>query len=345
MNEKKPKNTHKVSKESKEKLRTANVIEYKKIEEALRVSEHKLKTYIEGIPDGVIVSDLHGKTLIVNQTYLDMMGYKRREVLGGVAVGLPKKALPILRKWIKETIKNGHTKNKNIILFTKDKKPIPVNFNASLQKNTEGKPASIIVVLRDVTEIKKTEKHFKALFESSRDAIMTLEPPSWAFTSGNSSTITMFACKDEKDFTSRGPWAYSPKKQPDGQLSGDKAKAMIMKAMKKGVNFFEWTHKRLHGDDFSATVLLTRMTIGDKTFLQATVRDITERKKAEETLQKTKDELEKRVKERTAELQKAKDELQKKIVDLERFADLSVGRELKMVELKKKIKELEKNKK
>ena len=68
-----------------------------------------------------------------------------------------------------------------------------------------------------------------------------------------------------------------------------KAMEMINIAMKNGSNFFEWTHKRINGEDFPATVLLTRVTIGGKTFLQATVRDITERKKAEEHLRNIKD--------------------------------------------------------
>jgi len=51
--------------------------------------------------------------------------------------------------------------------------------------------------------------------------------------------------------------------------------------------------------------------------------DITERKKVEE------------------ELKRSKKELEAKISDFERFSKLSIGRELKMVELKKRIRELE----
>lgn len=66
-----------------------------------------------------------------------------------------------------------------------------------------------------------------------------------------------------------------------------------------------------------------------------THQDITEQKIAEEKLRKLNTELDQRVKKRTAELE-AKNE------ELERMNQLFVGRELKMVELKKKIQELEK---
>jgi PAS domain S-box-containing protein len=62
--------------------------------------------------------------------------------------------------------------------------------------------------------------------------------------------------------------------------------------------------------------------------------DITKRKRAEDALNRLNEELEQRVKQRTVELEE-------KNKELNRMNKLFIGRELRMVELKKKIKELE----
>lgn len=131
---------------------------------------------------------------------------------------------------------------------------------------------------------KETEEKYKLLYETSGDAIMIIEPPTWNFTAGNSATLKMFNLTDEKQLASLNAGELSPKYQPDGQLSSVKAKKMIEKAMKEGSAFFEWTHKRYGDGEFAATVLLSKIKEGNKTYLQATVRDISLSKTNEETL-------------------------------------------------------------
>ena len=133
----------------------------------------------------------------------------------------------------------------------------------------------------------KSEEQYRMLFESSRDAIMTLAPPDWRFTTANPATLEMFAAATEAEFTEAALWKLSPERQPDGQLSAEAAAKMIGIAMRDGSHFFLWRHRRLDGEEFPATVLLSRTQTGEKVFLQATVRDISERKQAEDALRES----------------------------------------------------------
>jgi len=85
---------------------------------------------------------------------------------------------------------------------------------------------------------------------------------------------------------------------------------------------------KMDGTAFHAFVLLTRMKLGGKTVLQATVRDITESKRAEEELNKHGVHLEELVEERTKELWT--------------IINAMGGREVRMIELKEVIKQLRK---
>ena len=135
--------------------------------------------------------------------------------------------------------------------------------------------------LRAELLLHESEIKYRILFEDSRDAIMTLEPPHWRFTAGNRATIEMFRAKGAAEFIAYEPWRLSPEYQPDGRPSSEKAREMIQHAVREGNNFFEWTHKRITGETFPATVLLSRLMLNDKVFLQATVRDVSERMQAE----------------------------------------------------------------
>ena len=130
-------------------------------------------------------------------------------------------------------------------------------------------------------ELRDGEEKYRVLYESSRDAIMMVAPPEWGFTAGNPAAIALFGARDEQEFLAVAPWSLSPEYQPDGELSSVKARQNIDAAMERGSHFFEWTHKKFSGEEFFAAVTLTRMIYRGQPLLQATVRDITERKRAE----------------------------------------------------------------
>ena len=85
-----------------------------------------------------------------------------------------------------------------------------------------------------------------------------------------------------EEFAKNHPADLSPDLQPDGSSSVESANSHIQKAMWAGKDSFFWVHKRTDGATFPADVLGPPMHIKNRDVLQATVRDITERKKSEE---------------------------------------------------------------
>ncbi len=168
--------------------------------------------------------------------------------------------------------------------------------------------------LKNKVALQQSEIKYRTLYDSFRDAIMILTKER-GFISGNPAAVKMFKCKDEQELIYRSTVDLSPEYQPDGILSAKKAKQMMQIALEKDFHFFEWKHQRIDGKEFFANVLLTKIELQGKELLQATVRDITERREAEE-------------------------ELKKRNRQLEAFNKIAVDRELRMIDLKKEINEL-----
>ena len=152
----------------------------------------------------------------------------------------------------------------------------------------DGKPVSMVGTALDITErkreteaaLRESELWHRLLFERSRDAMLTMEPPDWLFTTANPATLEMFGAKNIAEFIPVSPWVLSPERQPNGNPSADEARRHIDTAMREGSDFFNWTHRRLDGTDFPTTVLLTKVELDGRAFLQATVRDVSATEKA-----------------------------------------------------------------
>lgn len=100
---------------------------------------------------------------------------------------------------------------------------------------------------------------------------------------------------------------------------------------------------RKDGTRFWADVIITaiRDDTGHLIGFGKVTRDLTERRRAEETLREAAQALESRVAERTRELQDANAALQEKNAELETFADIVVGRELAMIDLERQVRSLQ----
>ena len=124
----------------------------------------------------------------------------------------------------------------------------------------------------------RSETMCRTLYESTSDAVMLLDED--GFLDCNKATLELYGCTTKEEFCSKHPADLSPPIQPCGTDSMTLSNQRITMAMEEGSCQFEWEHIRLdNGKVFFAEVRLNKMVLDGKTLLQASVRDITERKK------------------------------------------------------------------
>jgi PAS domain S-box-containing protein len=159
-------------------------------------------------------------------------------------------------------------------------------------RDESGEVVAVLGMYEDITEtklaeqvMKGNENRLRAVYEGTSDAVMLLTPD--GFFDCNPRTLELFGFDSVEEFIKVHPADISPPYQPDGQESFPAAQKSIMTAYEKGYNRFEWIHRRTNGEDFPAEVLLSAFEIEGKKVLQATVRDISERKKVENALKQS----------------------------------------------------------
>ncbi|HZS11832.1 MAG TPA: PAS domain S-box protein [Nitrospirales bacterium] len=192
------------------------------------------------------------------------------------------------------------------------------------------------------------KKQTGTAFENSREllqlfidgvsdyAICTLAPDGTVLT-WNSGAKLLIQYEDDEIMGQSHSLFY-----PEEDRAAGKPARLLREAEAKGrVEDQGWRVKK-DGSRFWADVVITalRDDSGRLRGFGKVTRNLTERKRAEEALIVVQHDLEQRVEQRTADLRRTNEALQEKIVELEKFADAVVGRELRMIELEKEVERL-----
>ncbi len=270
-----------------------DLTERKKAEELLSHSRQNYKNLLENMNDGFIVDDISGKIIFANKKFLEIFGFTEDDVNDLVIEDC---FAPEYHEMLRDRHNRRLAGEKVSDIFEyeglrKEGKRIllGVRVNPIIENGVITGTQSVI---RDITELKRSEialreseETFRRLFNESADPVLLLDDA--GFSDCNQSAVSILGYASRQDIMLKKPWDISPEKQPDGRLSDEKAEAMIEKALQQGFNRFEWMHIKSDGTEFPVEVMLTPIILKGKQLLYAVLRDITERKKAEEKIRES----------------------------------------------------------
>ncbi len=269
-----------------------DITELKNAQRLLRQSDSRYRQLYENMMDGFVLGDLNGNALNANGAFLRMIGYSRKELpkLNYKEI-TPPKWHALDQAIIKEQLlKRGYSDVFEKEYISKYGEIIPVEVRTTLIKDEEGKPTGFWAVVRDITERKKAEKElrkseekYRHLHESIMDGYAHVNMEGY-FIDCNEELLKMTGYAREEllkikyaDITPE-KWHALEDYLVNNQLFA-----------RGYTDIYEKEYRRKNGTIFPIelrTVLL-RDEEGKPKSMWAIIRDITERKQAEEKIQKS----------------------------------------------------------
>jgi len=273
-----------------------DISERKRIEAALQRSEELFRGMIEASPDAITVMDLSGRFLMANRRAAAIYGVETVEELLAAAPNCFDVIAPEDHALAAERMRKTATQNESefaeLHFIRKDGNRILAEVCSAAQRDAQGKPVALITVSRNIEERKRmeralqqSEEMFRGIAERSLDAI---------FTTDVHGTVTYVSPAVERIFL-----------RPPEEMIGRSFSDFVPDELKRrGQRAFAATLKRggnrlleieiLRKDGARGIIEISSGRIvrdGCIEGMQGVVRDITERKRAEQAIQDRENEM------------------------------------------------------
>ena len=298
---------------------TRNISKRKEDEEVLRASEEKFSKAFMLNPDVTVISRLDdGVIVLVNDGFTKTLGYEAKEVVGKTATELNMWDNPEDRNRIIGELRSKGTVNNFETNARAKNGQIRYGLLSASIIELKGIKHSILIV-KDITDRKRTEDalrqsedRFSKAFFLSPDAISITRLSDGIIVSINEGFKQYLGYFEDEII---GTSALDPRLWAN--LEDRNRFLKELKAERKVANF-EARFRSKDGNIEYGLISSSIITLDDEEHSLNVVRNITERKLAEEELKRARDELELRVEERTKNLLNANKKLELEIAERER---------------------------